>query len=485
MNLLRSAPFRFLREPATEPNATHPQRPGTGKLVLAIYQDRHPLGQSLARLKAALYCLEDVRSTCFLHWSRLRDQMSRRRGCPPRACRAETMIGVIADDLTGAAELGGVGLRHGLKVEVILQGECKSEADLICFDTDSRSCTAKEAALRAAAAAIKMRKAGARWIYKKVDSVLRGQVLAEIRAIQSALGLNSALLVPANPGLGRTIRNGRYYIKGKPIHQTDFARDPEYPRTSANVVELLGVSKGQQVIVSRPTERPIESGITLGEVSSSADLQKWARHPSANILLCGGAEFFSTLLDAAGLAAKGAGIRPDMRAESGRNASNHGRELFVCGSTSDFTWRFINESRMHGVKVFSLLELGKFPFGGASLKEITTNVIVAFRSHRRVVLAIGRPLLEKRSVSRGLAMSLTQIAVRVIETAKPEHVYAEGGATAAELVRQLGWKRLSVVKELAQGVTTLALTNRNSPSLTIKPGSYEGWPRLSSRGTSD
>src|SRR3974390_1311193 len=28
------------------------------------------------------------------------------------------MIGVIADDLTGAAELGGVGLRHGLRAEV-------------------------------------------------------------------------------------------------------------------------------------------------------------------------------------------------------------------------------------------------------------------------------------------------------------------------------------------------------------------------------
>ena len=29
------------------------------------------------------------------------------------------MIGVIADDLTGAAETGAVGLRHGLRAEVI------------------------------------------------------------------------------------------------------------------------------------------------------------------------------------------------------------------------------------------------------------------------------------------------------------------------------------------------------------------------------
>src|SRR5690349_16372709 len=102
------------------------------------------------------------------------------------------MIGVIADDLTGAAEIGGIGLRHGLKAEVILQGECGGEADLLCVDTDSRSRSEKEAARRAAAAARTLRKAGAVWIYKKVDSVLRGNVLVEIRAIQKALGLRSA-----------------------------------------------------------------------------------------------------------------------------------------------------------------------------------------------------------------------------------------------------------------------------------------------------
>jgi uncharacterized protein YgbK (DUF1537 family) len=33
------------------------------------------------------------------------------------------MIAVIADDLTGAAELAAVGWRHGLRAEVLLGGE--------------------------------------------------------------------------------------------------------------------------------------------------------------------------------------------------------------------------------------------------------------------------------------------------------------------------------------------------------------------------
>ena len=55
------------------------------------------------------------------------------------------MIGVIADDLTGAAELGAVGLRHGMHPEVVVEGKAGKEADLICVDTDSRSCSPKEA----------------------------------------------------------------------------------------------------------------------------------------------------------------------------------------------------------------------------------------------------------------------------------------------------------------------------------------------------
>ena len=93
------------------------------------------------------------------------------------------MIGVIADDLTGAAELGAVGLRHGLRAEIVCRGEPSGRADLVCVDTDSRACDAPAAAKRAAAAAQILRAAGAAWIYKKVDSVLRGQVTAEVEAV--------------------------------------------------------------------------------------------------------------------------------------------------------------------------------------------------------------------------------------------------------------------------------------------------------------
>src|ERR1022692_2393296 len=149
------------------------------------------------------------------------------------------MIGVIADDLTGAAELGAVGLRHGLRAEIVRSGKPSGNADLVCVDTDSRACEPAEAAKRAAAAAKMLRAAGAKWIYKKVDSVLRGQVTAEVEAVMKQLQLNRALLLPANPSLGRVIRDGQYFVCGKLIHKTEFAHDPEYPRRVPQVLRLL------------------------------------------------------------------------------------------------------------------------------------------------------------------------------------------------------------------------------------------------------
>jgi len=119
------------------------------------------------------------------------------------------MIGVIADDLTGAAELGAAGLRHGWSAEIVRHGKPSGRADLVCVDTDSRSCDPAKAASLAGAAARMLRAAGATWIYKKVDSVLRGQVTAEVEAVMKQLELDRAFLLPANHSLGRTIRDGQ------------------------------------------------------------------------------------------------------------------------------------------------------------------------------------------------------------------------------------------------------------------------------------
>jgi uncharacterized protein YgbK (DUF1537 family) len=63
----------------------------------------------------------------------------------------------------------------------------------------------------------------------------------------------------------------------------------------------------------------------------------------------------------------------------------------------------------------------------------------------------------------------------VLQRANIKYVFAEGGATSAELVRRMKWSRLEVRHEWAPGVATLAVAAEHPLWLTIKPGSYS-WP---------
>jgi uncharacterized protein YgbK (DUF1537 family) len=382
------------------------------------------------------------------------------------------VIGVIADDLTGAAEIGAVGVRHGLRAEVIGPGCSGSDADLVCLDSDSRSCTADEAGRRTLAAANKLKEAGAEWIYKKVDSVLRGQVAAELEALLTSrpLGLKRALLVPANPSLGRIIRGGRYFVHDKPIHETEFARDPEHPRTSAKVHELLGRPKNVGVEVCGVKAGLAAGGITVGEATTPADLRAWAVRRGRHMLVAGAAEFFGALLTEAGHAS------PARRVD-GAAVSAEGRELFVSGTTSRSTRDFLSAARTRRVPIFSLpAELAwRADFTPEAMEAIASRVIGALRTHPRVILNIGLPSIREPVKARLLADHLVQLAAVVMQRSEIGHVYAEGGATAAALVRRMEWNRLSVLRELAPGVATLAVKAPKAMFLTIKPGSYT-WP---------
>ena len=57
------------------------------------------------------------------------------------------MIAVIADDFTGAAEIGGIGLKYGLNVIIETKVQEVSEADLLVIATDTRSLSADQASL--------------------------------------------------------------------------------------------------------------------------------------------------------------------------------------------------------------------------------------------------------------------------------------------------------------------------------------------------
>ena len=97
------------------------------------------------------------------------------------------------------------------------------------------------------------------------------------------------------------------------------------------------------------------------------------------------------------------------------------------------------------------------------------------KSGKRSVLMIGPRQAGEVGPAKRLAQGLVQIAALALAQMPVGRVYAEGGATAAELVRAMGWSRLRLLREVAPGVAALAAGPGQSVVLTIKPGSY-AWP---------
>ncbi|WP_413733743.1 D-threonate kinase [Sodalis sp. RH21] len=160
---------------------------------------------------------------------------------PPRLQQAEILV--IADDFTGAND-AGVGLtRRGARVNVLFLNSrlpAGGRADAWVISTDSRALPAAQAAERVGDAVRQWRAAApAGWIYKKIDSTLRGNLGAEIEAALTAADAPLAIIAAATPAMGRVTRRGQCEIHGQLLTDTEFASDPKTPVATSSIAERI------------------------------------------------------------------------------------------------------------------------------------------------------------------------------------------------------------------------------------------------------
>ena len=120
---------------------------------------------------------------------------------------------VIADDLTGANEVAVQFAKKNIATLVVLDWREEwivgsDEFQVVAVNTDSRHVSVSEAQQRLST----VLKAAISWqipyIYKKIDSTLRGNVAAELDMMRTSLGEEKSMLIPANPSMGRTVERG-------------------------------------------------------------------------------------------------------------------------------------------------------------------------------------------------------------------------------------------------------------------------------------
>lgn len=141
---------------------------------------------------------------------------------------------IVADDLTGAMDSAGPFAAAGVETWVVaspMQCDPASlrSACVVSINTDSRHLPAAQAAARIRETARHLGADGFQVIIKKIDSTLRGNVVAETLALMEATKRAKAVVAPAFPAQGRTVSGGIVYVGGVPLAQTGFAKDALSP----------------------------------------------------------------------------------------------------------------------------------------------------------------------------------------------------------------------------------------------------------------
>ena len=146
-------------------------------------------------------------------------------------------VAVLADDLSGAAEVAGVFLDRDVPVSLQLN-EFQPSAGVTVVDLNTRAMTPQQATdtVRKAVADIP----GDFRIVKKIDSLLRGHIGAEVAVLADR---GPVVLAAALPALSRSVRGGVLYLGETPLHESDAwaAERAQPPRRIADLFAAMPV----------------------------------------------------------------------------------------------------------------------------------------------------------------------------------------------------------------------------------------------------
>lgn len=120
---------------------------------------------------------------------------------------------ILADDLTGACDTGVAFALRGLRVIVSLDG-VPLDCDVPVVSTASRNDEAGTAYEKVRTACERLEIGAKEPFYKKIDSTLRGPVIAELQACLDAGARTPGVFCPAFPEQGRTVSGGQLRAPG-------------------------------------------------------------------------------------------------------------------------------------------------------------------------------------------------------------------------------------------------------------------------------
>lgn len=356
---------------------------------------------------------------------------------------------VIADDLTGAAELGGIAIRYGLQAKISHQIQDVDSNGVQIINTNTRSLRSEDILKT-----LKTFFEGNfdvhtwKWVFLKFDSAMRGEIAIQLEFFKEIFGASQLIFCPVNPYLGRVIRDGQYYIGEQEISKSDFANDPEFPIQNSAVRQML--TPLSVFLLNKASEISGEMRYIVPAIATDQALDDWANQLGNFKLFAGAGPFFERLLFSREKTNK---INDPQKSVFARPL------LYVCGSKYEESLRRI--SKVPKDQLLCWLKPGEEQDQAIKLTEIL--------NHCGVAVFCAQPQDDFPAAVIRNSMGNT---VRFLqEQCRVQELVIEGGATAHAVLEALHIDTLRPYQELSPGVIR-SRSDQMAQMVTVKPGSY-------------
>lgn len=345
---------------------------------------------------------------------------------------------IIADDLTGALDVAGPFAQRGVDTRVVVDADkdwaARTDgAEVVSVNANTRHLSAQAAAERVTAI-LSQAKFQEGLLIKKIDSTLRGQVVPETIAMLHESGRGIAIVTPAFPAQGRTVRGGVVHVAGVPLAQTAFAKDALSPPPLAPLKEVFlreGIPCVSTIAANLSAISTRGSQAIVVDAQSDVDLLQTVQafETTADQVLWVGSAGIAQAI-AAGCYALSSDAKSKPHCQGGL--------LVVVGSRAAQSTQQVDNL------------LG---YPGVTLIDAPNGVVdVSSLGYSPITLLRAVPGPHGEGDAEEVARSLAQATAKIIARHHMDAVIATGGDTARAILGALHTKDLRVMGDLMPGV---------------------------------
>ncbi|WFA08532.1 four-carbon acid sugar kinase family protein [Tissierella sp. Yu-01] len=389
-------------------------------------------------------------------------------------------VAIVADDLTGASDTGVKLSKRGYETNVIFNPNdidfMLEKGKILSINSSTREKASDEAYQAVFQITQILKKNRYNKIYKKIDSVFRGNVAIEIEAVMNALNVKSAFLVPAIPDNGRYIIGGHLYIDEERESKLDIKT---LLKSSSNCnIESIGIDdirKGEKSLLAKLYGiHNDEKVIVLFDTEEEEDFQVIAntiKEYKKEFILSGASGIVNLLPEIWNLSNIDT---PLAKIEKNRT------HLIIAGSFHNSTGAQIKKLNEEFQCKLIIIDTEKVTTGkmGSNFFEQEIESICKDDEMSEIIIVavdtlINPEITPDKENSEVITEFISNIALRIIESGYCKTITITGGETAYHVMQSLGALGMKLRDEIISGLplgTVIGGIAKDMPLVTKSGG---------------